>query len=1252
MLSRYSVKKPMTVLVAVILVIMLGVISFTRLSTDLLPSMDLPYVIVMTTYPGANPEKVEETVTKPIEQSLSTVSGLENITSTSSENSSTVILEFGFDTNMDSAIIEVNSMVDMIEGSLEEGVMAPMIIKMNPDMMPIMILGADYEGLDSKDATKDLEENIIPAIERVDGVGAVTAMGLVEEQLHITLDNNKIDQINEDFLASIDSELTVAAAAISQGEQQLKALQEEIAEKSDEGNAQMTYGQKQIVSAIAQIETGITSLESAKTQLEIQKSDLATQKELLEAVYESGGSVDTDLKAQIDALTAGIAGLQTQIDALQTEINSFSTQKTELEESLIDTSAGQTSMNLEIIQAQTEIAIQQANLETQKAEFETQKEEALASVDMGEMLSAEMISGILAAQNFSMPAGYIQDGDEEFSLKIGEAFTTEEEIRNLVIMDTPETGKIYLHQVAEVSLEDKKEDLYAKINGNDAIILSIQKQGTASTADVSKAVNEEIESLMSANPSLSLTSLMDQGIYIDIVIDSVLNNLILGGIFAIFVLFLFLRNIRPTLVVSFSIPISIMFAIVLMYFSGVDINIISLAGLALGVGMLVDNSIVVIENIFRLRSQGVEVKRAAVQGAKEVAGAITASTLTTVCVFSPILFTDGLSRQLFVDMGLTIAYSLLASLVVALTLVPSLSSTLLSKEMKKPGKIFNKSIDIYTNLLTKALRRKVVILISALLLLVASGVIATQTGLSFIPESDSTEMTATISVPPETTTEESRDITDQIVSDIETIEDVKTVAAMEGSSMGMGGGSTSLYILLNEDKNKTSQEVAVEIANLTKDYPATIEVSGSSMDMSAMTGSGIVVKLEGADLDTLIQLSKDVKSELSEIEGVTEVSNGMEDAAKEKRIIVDKDEAAKYSLTVAQVYQEITEALSMETESTIATLDSENTSIIVINDQEDEVTYDELLEYTFTTTAVDGGEGKEVKLDDIVTFEEGETLSSINHENMGRVLNVTASVEDGYNIALVSRDVETALEGFPLPDGYELSFDGENESIMETMSDLVLMILAAMVFVYLIMVAQFQSLLSPFIVMFTMPLAFTGGFLALTITRQDLSVISMLGFVMLAGIVVNNAIVFVDYTNQLRGAGMEKQEALVTAGSRRLRPIVMTAMTTVLGLSTLALGVGQGADMIQPMAIVVIGGLIYSTILTLFIVPIMYDIFYRKEFKIISDAELDAQIDGKTLVSEAELDNEEHKYHDKVEEVLHKKIDEKVLGQAEADKRE
>ena len=1206
MLSKFSVKKPFTVFVSVILVVLLGVISFTKMTTDLLPSMDLPYVVVMTTYPGASPEKVELAVTKPLEQSLATTSGVKNINSISSENSSVIILEFEQSVNMDSILIEMNSYIDLAQAQFDDDVQSPMVMKMNPDMLPIMVASIDVNGLDTKEVTKVVNETVIPAFEKIDGVASVNSTGLVEEKIKVQLNQEKIDSINNKVLASIDKKLAEGKAQLDDAKNQLESGKNQLQTQGKEQTAQLAEASSALESGKTQLIEAINSLLLAQNDLENQKADIEQKKNLLDKFLEvqQGVGIEISEKEQelLNELTSGLEAINSGISEITTKKGELETQLTGLADKEKELELGKLTLNQELSKASAQLTNSEEELNKSIKEFEASRDEVYKNAGIGEALSASTISNILKAENFSMPAGYIQEEEEKYLVKVGDELTSLEELENLLLfnIDVEGVGDIYLKDVAEVSYADNSDEMYAKINGNDGIILSFQKQSTYSTSEVSNKINDTIEELQKNNPDMHITALEDQGIYINIVIQSVLSNLILGGILAIIILLLFLRNIKPTIIIAFSIPISLLFALVMMYFSGVTMNVISLAGLALGVGMLVDNSIVVIENIYRLRNEGMPAIQAAVKGATQVAGAILASTLTTICVFLPIVFTEGISRQLFTDMGLTIAYSLIASLIVALTLVPTMSSTLLKTTVEKEHKFFNRFIRIYSKSLKFALRYKPIFLILVVVLLISSTVISISRGSSLMPEMDSTQISVSMTMDNDTKTTDLREMSNNIIDRISEIDDVDTIGAMQNSSYMslMGGGdskSISLYVILKDDKKLSSKEVGKLIEDKTKDLNCEINVTTSTMDMSALGGSGISLSIEGDDLDKIKEISNDIADIISKVDGAIEVSNGQEDTSLETRITVDKNKAMEYGLTVAQVYQAVAQEISLETTSTSLSINSSNYPVIIAKDSNNILKRDNIKDLEIKGTK--NGNEEKVVLSEIATISEENGLSSINHINQTRAITVSAAVDAEHNVGNVSKAVEKEIEKYELPEGYTIEIGGESDSMKQAFGDLILMIAMAIVFIYLIMVAQFQSLLSPFIVLFTIPLAFTGGFLALIITGFELNMIAILGFLMLAGIVVNNGIVFVDYVNQLRLGGMEKKEALIEAGKARIRPILMTALTTILGLSTLAMGIGMGADMIQPMAIVTIGGLTYATVLTLFIVPIMYDILHRRELK-------------------------------------------------------
>lgn len=1369
-MPKFCVKRPYTVVVAVVMVLVLGVISFMNMTTDLLPTIELPYVVVVTTYPGASPERVETSVTAVLEAGLGTVNGVADVSSISSENVSMIVLEFESGSNMDSAMVKLSTAVDQVKGYLPDTVGTPMLLELSPDMLPVMMASVDVEGMDIYELSQFTEDTVVPYFERQAGVASVDSIGLVEQTVEVRLDEAKIEAINTQVLAGVDDklaeakkELDDAVREVAEGKDELQNGRDELQKGKDElqkGKDELSDKQKELSEQLAQ---GNTELDSASARLNAmlaEKDSLEMEQQLVNLAKNKGGleqlitilgsgvygqakaaayiegmvkggipleiaqayamgddTVKSALESQHPDLNLAdvFAGVKTEVDTampapsspedampyvqqisaeqlaesmeqyapslppdmqgalamlsgksgadivalykqacaiaekytdvnaradeiknrleilkltetqLQQALNTVKENQAKLEAGMIEAAAGFGSGSAQLAAAESGIKTgeeqlksaeeQLKNAEEQLKEaqeqFEEAREEALKNADMTKLLTKEMLSNIILAQNFAMPAGYLYQGDDQYLLRVGDAFGSIEELENALLlnMDLGDVGDIRLSDVATVTLIDNAGESYAKVNGNQAVVLSISKGSTAGTSDVSKALNAAIEELEAQHEGLRIAPLMDQGQYIKLIVDSVISNLGWGALLAILVLALFLKSIRPTAVVAFSIPISLMFAVVLMYFSGVTLNIISLSGLALGVGMLVDNSIVVIENIYRLRGEGLSAAKAAVRGANQVAGAIAASTLTTVCVFLPIVFTEGLTRQLFADMGLTIGYSLCASLVVALTLVPCMGATLLKKEEKeKRHPWFDALVAGYEKALRFCLRYKAVPLVGAVALLALAIWQTTRMGLEFLPEMGGNQMSVTVTAPEGASQEEAYALADTVMERVLEVPGVELAGAVSssggGMSMMMGGGSSdsqsfSYYILLSEEASRNNQLAADAILEKTADLDAEISVATSNMDMSALGGSGMQLTIQGRDLDTLLDISEEMVALLGQVEGFGEITNGQEEGDEQIRIRVHKDEAMRHGLTVAQIFSELSGALTTETTSTTLTVGSEEYDVVVV-DENHLVNRDNLMAYEFETTVTndDGEQETEIHtLGEFAALEEDHGVASISRDNQTRTMTVTAETLEGYNTSLLAREVETLLAGYQPPAGYTVEVSGESVTIAEAMRDLVLMILLAVVFIYLIMVAQFQSLLSPFIVMFTMPLAFTGGLLGLLLTGQTLSVISMLGFLVLAGVVVNNGIVFVDYANQLRLEGMEKREALVQTGKARIRPILMTALTTILAMCTMVFSQEASAAMARPMAIVTIGGLAYATLLTLLVVPVLYDILFRRKLK-------------------------------------------------------
>lgn len=1343
MLPKLSVKKPMTIFVAVIVVIVLGIVSVFKMTPDLLPNMDFPYAIILTTYPGQTPETVESVVTKPLEQSLSTIDGVKTITSTSSDNYSMLTLEFEDGTNMDTATVDMRGNLDTIKDAWPDGVGSPYLMKINPNMMPVAMVAVDYDGYDTVQISDYVNNELKNQLEGIDGVASVSTKGIVTQKENVIISQTKIDALNAKINDALNDKFGDAEKKISDAKKELqdnisKAEQgsDTIEQSINDLNSQQEEVAKQLADAQGKAQSGYTEILNAKMQLLDQQQSLTATKQTLTIAYQTL----TQIKEKLDSLQDEKAQLTQQIEAFEKiyndykdalsklanpdltdeqlaqvrailakideELDKYGFPKEELEERLnnaknaltnvdkaiaqtvealkgLDTteeklddtiaeiadkisqvdggitqiaaavkgldnntvsvnqalseiekqqslaayqlSGGLSALNTkqsEVNSALTQLNSAQEELKSASDELSDQKDKAKKAADMTNTVTISNVSNILTAQNFSMPAGYVSDDENiKYLVRVGDKIDGDKEMQSLALFDTgiDGIGVVKLSDVADVFIADDSDEVFTKINGNSGVVFSFSKQSDAATATVSENIAKKLNSLTQENEGLHFTTLMDQGDYIDIIINSVLQNLLMGAVLAIIILYLFLRDIKPTLIVALSIPISVIFALVLMYFSGVTLNMISLSGLAIGVGMLVDNSVVVIENIYRLRNLGVPPVKAALNGAKQVAGAIASSTLTTICVFFPIVFIEGLTRQIFMDMALTITYSLLASLIVALTLVPAMGQRMLRKVKPVKHGMFDKMLGGYEKSIRFVLKHRAVALIAAVVLLFGSMFGAVARGFSFMPNMASTELSVTVSLDDSATMDDTIDAAQNLLDTLSTYDEFETVGVMTGSTtslMGLTGsvsssdadkGSVMAYAVFKDDKVKNSESISKEIEAELQSIDGDVVVSGSSSSssMSAMLGNdGVSIKLYGDDLKTLQNTAKDMAEKLAAVDGIDETDNGIGATSGEIKVTVDKTKAAKKSLTVAQVYQQIAAAITSETTSSTLTNSGKDLDVVVIKDENSDVTKNNIKDIKLTYTDKEGNE-KTTKLSEVAEISDSESMNSITRSDQKRYIKVSGTLKDGYTNTDVSNKAKALFDDYKLPDGCSIEYSGSNESTMEAVNQMLLMMLLGVILIYLIMVAQFQSLKSPFIIMFTIPLAFTGGFLGLLITGFDVSVVALLGFVMLCGIIVNNGIVLVDYINNLRLEGKERREAIVEAGKTRMRPILITAITTVLGLSTMALGIGTGSEIMQPIAIVCIGGLLYATIMTLYIVPVIYDILSKKELRKVSESDLE-----------------------------------------------
>lgn len=1245
MISKYSVKRPYTVLVAVVLVIVLGVVSLSKMTTDLLPDMSFQYALVITTDMGASPEQVESDVTAPIESAMATTSNIKNISSISYNSYSIVTLEYEQNANMDSVVIEIQQSLDQISGQWDDSIGTPMIMKVNPDMLPVLAAAVDVDGMDAAKLSEYVENELSPAIESLEGVASVTTTGQLEESVQVTLDQDKIDALNKKVQKSIDKQFAKSQkeidankkkvedgqSSINAGSDQLTDAinqtmdkQQELLKTEKDLKNQLTDLKKQQKS-LSQIQsgiqtfmqsdayTGIVAVLKDNPQLAESEAMKAQIKQLNKVVKEqfaalSSLGITVNTYEDLPAASAEVGKLLTQVN---TGIKTIESAQKKVESGKVSLSSALDTLNanasltaLKVSASSAELTSAASALEEAQTKLDDAKDSAYDSADLNKVLSADTITSLLAAQNFDMPAGYAMDGDTQYLVRVGDAVEDVEDLKKLPLIDMGIDGvkTICLSDVADVTVTDNSDETYAVINGNPGIMLSMEKQTGYSTGEVTDRILEKFKSLEKEDSNLHLSVLMNQGIYIDMIVNSVMQNMIWGALLAILVLLLFLKDIKPTIVIACSIPLSVVAAVVLMYFTGITLNIISMSGLMLGIGMLVDNSIVVIENIYRLRGEGYSIKKAAVEGSKQVTGAIIASTLTTVSVYAPIIFTEGITRQLFVDLALTIAYTLVASLVVALTFVPAMSSVTLrrTKEIRHPW--FDAMKEWYGRTLAWCLRFKPVVLIVAVVLLVASAALSVSKGLNFMDmDMETNQISVSVSAKEgeKLTFQELTEASDQVMKRISDIKGIDTIGAMAGgnstsSLMGGGNDSVSMYILLDEDADVKVSDVTDTIIEKTKDLDCEVSTNTSSMDYSSYFGSGLSVRIKGNDIETLQKLAGEVADVMKDTKGTIDIDDGMEDSEPQLTISVDKKKAAKYGLTVAQVYQLVSAKMADSQTATTITTDIKDYKVYVQTEEQADTKLSDIKDMTFSYTNKNGKE-KEIPLTKICEMKETSTLSTISRDAQTRYITVSCGVDEDHNVTLVSNKLQKAIDKLDIPDGYKVEMTGEDETINESMKQLVLMLVLAVIFIYLIMVVQFQSLLSPFIIMFSIPLAFTGGFIALLLTGQEINVLAMLGFIMLSGLIVNNGIVLIDYINQARRAGASKKEAIIESGKTRVRPILMTVLTTVLAMLTTALGIGDGSDMMRPMAITLIGGLVYGTILTLIVIPCIYDLFNREK---------------------------------------------------------
>ena len=827
-------------------------------------------------------------------------------------------------------------------------------------------------------------------------------------------------------------------------------------------------------------------------------------------------------------------------------------------------------------------------------------------------ISESQITQLLAAENRSTPTGSIKQGDKKLQLRVSGEFGSLEDIRNLIVT-TPAGARVYLGDIAEIDEMYKELTTASYINGEPSVSVSVQKQSTANTVNVSDAVIRELDRISAEIPNLHARVILDPGEFIRKTLATVVDLALYGGVLAVLILYIFLRNYRSTLIVAVAMPISIVATFVLMYYANISFNMMSLGGIALGIGLLVDNSIVVLESIYRKFEEGCDRITASVDGAKEVAMAVTASTFTTVAVFLPITFVGGLIGNVFNEMSLTIAFSLISSLAVSLTFVPMASAVIIRPEqvtnrrhkskfflpLDYIGGLLDKLEAGYKILLDIVLRRRKTTIAVTVLLLILTGLSISSLAPEFTPSMDQSGVDISVRMPRGTLLSETKLVTDRIASLIVDIPEGENISVrIGGGGLGMfgaGGGSSdnatiNLSLVSKTERNRSSEQVAREISRMLSDIPGAeinAEAETSAMGGGMFGGSGdVTISISGSNLDTLREISQDMKEMIEKIPGTRDVTTSLDRTTPQATIKINRMKAAAYGVNASGVSGIINTAIA----GTVATTYKVEGDEYDIRVKHDPTGMDYIMD--LESILIPSASGVNVPLYEIADILVEEMPVTIRRENQSRYVTVTARL-DGRTSGEVAADATAVLKHYAMPRNYTWELSGSAQRMNEAFGNLGLALIISLFLIYMIMAAQFEAFLFPLIVMFSVPLALTGGLFGLFVLDRPFSITGFLGLIMLAGVVINNAIVLIDYTNLLiRERGMGILESLKTAGPVRLRPILMTTLTTVIGLMPMMFTTGEGAEMMNGLATVVVFGLTLSTLVTLLFVPVVYMMLY------------------------------------------------------------
>ncbi len=1018
-ISEFAIKRPIFAIMITLVVLVLGFISLSRLPIDLMPDITYPTLNISTSYPNTAPEEMEQMITRPIEEAMSSVPGVEEVFSTSSQGSSTVRVMFAWGSNLDEAANEIRERLDRIIGRLPEDIQRPTLRKFDPAQMPVLQLGA-LSDLDPIQVRKIIDQQISYRIERVPGVASVTIWGGLEREIQVNLFPDKV-----------------------------KALG----------------------------------------------------------------------------------------------------------------------------------------------------------------LPLDLIISKIRQENIDVPAGTIEKGNYEIVIRIPGVYTDIEQIRN-TIAAVRGGAPIRLRDIASVEDAYRRVTRIARVNDTPGIRVMVYKQSGKNTVKIVEGVLAEIDKLKEDYPQIQFIAVRDSAKFIRNAISNVGSSAMYGGLLAVFVLLFFLADVRSTLVIALSIPISIIATFSLIYFGKMTLNVMSLGGLALGVGMMVDSSIVVLENIFRLKQGGMPTNRACVEGSREVTGAIIASTVTTLIVFLPMAFVRGSSGIMFKQLAYVVSFALLCSLFVSLTLVPLFSSRLLAttgasgqrREPKLAAKsraLFAKLENTYKGILHYSLGHRFRVLALAAFLLALSLFLMRFIGREYLPETDEGEVRVTVEMEVGTRLsvmdQKLKDVTVMVKQLVPEISSVEESAGSGGWRGGANQGTITLRLTPKSQRTRSSTEIATDLGRKLSQVPGVqirTRASGNQM-MFGMRGGGgqerLQVEVRGYDIEVAQALAEQVKLVVEKTPGVSDVRLSRLEGSPEQHLIIDRQKASEMKLSVNQVASFIQTILMGSQASQFREGGREYRILVKVKDSE-MMDVSDILDLTMTNS-----DGQQISLRNVINVQAKRGPQQVERRDRERIITISGELA-GRDMGSVITDVRQGLKNVPVPRDFTIGFTGDFEEQQKAFRELLISILLALFLVYMVMAMLYESLRDPLIVMFSVPLAIIGVVFILILTGTTFNVETYIGCIMLGGIVVNNAILLVDYTNLLRRRDkMPMKEAIEEAGRRRLRPILMTAMTTIMAMIPLALGLQEGSEVQTPLARAVIGGLISSTLITLVVVPVVYSLFEKKE---------------------------------------------------------